>query len=631
MSILATSAALMAAAVIPTLILLLLLNTAEVRLSGGFRWRAGRPWGPIAVAFLAGVACAWPAYELERCLVKAPWELDSMGAILLFWVVVAGAVEEGCKFAAYHLGPSSSSFNREEYDGILFAAAVALGFACVENVLYVREAGFDTARVRALTAVPAHAMFGISMGVGLGLARTRARVGWSSMGLPLTTLALAITAHGIYDVLASMPARVAIMGIALFLTVLLAITTSLCWRARRRSPAFGGTRSTLPPPCGTLRLPPMPQERNPWMAGALGLIPGLGQAYNGELPKSALFLGIGLLNIGLYWLAHLFVTDSVGALELLKTFGITVTIKPDELARAVEQKRLLEPTLLGLVLMWEVVGAVEAWSTARQRWRLPQIHAVRRSYAPHGMGASYVTHVFLVFLLVIAPVVEFAAGGSPSSAAADPKKSEAEQSASQDGGNLLNTSGSDNPDDMGGRVEWKLTWVKAPVHIEGWQETREGTQAGASPAEDDSRPQLPSGQDGELSPPSRQRPFPRAHEGEQGSYNQYLSWQIRRRHTDGHFFRHVHPSTWAVVHYRIRQDGRLLEARLVKHGGPLEEAERAVDVIRLSAPYEPLPENARGLDVIELFWSTDNGRFTPGSLEESLSRLPDGRRVRALK
>lgn len=628
MSALATSTALIAAAVIPSLVLLLLLNTAELRLVGGIRWRAGRPWGPLALAFVAGVAGAWPAYGLERCLVKAPWALDNMGAVILFWVIVAGAVEEGCKFAAYHLGPSTSSFNQDEYDGILFAAAVALGFACIENVLYVREAGFETARLRAVTAVPAHAMFGVLMGVGLGVAKSRARVGWSPMGVSLTALALAVAAHGVYDVLASLPVRVATIGITIFLTALLAITTRLCWRARRHSPAFGGQRFTLPPPCGTLRLPPMPAPRNPWMAGLLGLIPGLGQAYNGELPKSALFLSVGLMNIGLYWVAHMFVTDPMGAIALLKTFGITITVKPEELTLAVEQKRLLEPTLLGLVLMWEMVGAAEAWSTARRRWRLPQIHAVRRSFAPHGFGASYVAHVLVVFLLVIAPVVEFAAGGTPSPAASEPGKTHGETAETSAG---MSTAGQEAAN-AGRQREWTLTWVKAPVHIEGWQERPEGRESGASRAQDDFIPRPPTAMGGDLSSFPRHARYPRPRAGQSGSYDQYLSYQIRRRGTDMHFFRHVRRSTWAVVHYRIRHDGRLLLAELVKYGGgPLDQAKRAVDVIRWSAPYEPLPEDARELDVIELFWSVRYRQFTPGSLEESLSQLPDGRRVRATK
>lgn len=621
--------ALTLAAVVPSILLLLALNTAELRLRGGLHWRSGRAWPPVLMSFFVGVACALPAYWVERGLVKAPWELGNLGAVLLFWLIVAGATEEGCKFVAYHLCPAHACWNQEEYDGILYAAAVALGFATIENVLYVREAGWEVAKLRAVTAVPAHAMFGILMGAGLGVARVRTRVGWSAAGIPLTALALAVGAHGVYDVLASLPSRVALIGISAFLLVLLGVCLRICASARRRSAAFGGQRTALPPPHGSTRLPAMPVVRDPWTAGALGLVPGLGQAYNGELSKSFLFLSIGLLNLLLYWVAHLFVTDAAGALTLLERLGITVAVTPAELERAVEQKRMLEPTLLSLVLMWEAVGAWEAWATARRRWRLPQVHAVRRSFASHGFGASYAMHVFLVFLLVVAPIADVVTGGG-----AGPTATASEEASADAGGGEAQQDKTDGGDETAAareRREWKLTWVTMPDHVEGWQTRPEGRPEGQTAPHETAPVLPPSGEDGDLAAPRVAPPQQQPASGEAGSYNQYLSYQIRRRHNDMYYFRNVRPTTWAVVHYRIRGDGALLQAELMKFGGgPRSDATRAVEVIRCSAPYQPLPEGARELDVIELFWTLSNQRFTPGSLEEQLSRLPDGRRIRAV-
>ena len=50
------------------------------------------------------------------------------------------------------------------YDGILYGASVSLGFATVENILYLFTYGLNTAFLRALLPVSSHAIFGVVMG-----------------------------------------------------------------------------------------------------------------------------------------------------------------------------------------------------------------------------------------------------------------------------------------------------------------------------------------------------------------------------------------------------------------------------------------------------------------------------------
>ena len=85
--------------------------------------------------------------------------------------VVAGFSEELFKFLALYLLFWRTSVINEKFDGIVYATFVSLGFAGVENVLYVIEGGLSTGMVRAITAVPAHAIFGITMGFYAGQAR----------------------------------------------------------------------------------------------------------------------------------------------------------------------------------------------------------------------------------------------------------------------------------------------------------------------------------------------------------------------------------------------------------------------------------------------------------------------------
>jgi protease PrsW len=52
----------------------------------------------------------------------------------------------------------------EPLDGLVYGAAVSLGFATFENVLYVAQHGMGTAILRAFTAVPGHAFSGAILG-----------------------------------------------------------------------------------------------------------------------------------------------------------------------------------------------------------------------------------------------------------------------------------------------------------------------------------------------------------------------------------------------------------------------------------------------------------------------------------
>jgi protease PrsW len=59
----------------------------------------------------------------------------------------------------------------DPYDGILYGASVSLGFATVENILYLVEFGLQTAFIRAFLPVSSHALFGVVMGYYLGRAK----------------------------------------------------------------------------------------------------------------------------------------------------------------------------------------------------------------------------------------------------------------------------------------------------------------------------------------------------------------------------------------------------------------------------------------------------------------------------
>ncbi len=59
----------------------------------------------------------------------------------------------------------------EHYDGIIYAVFVSLGFALVENIMYVVNRGMGVALIRAVLSVPGHGSFGVLMGYYFSLAK----------------------------------------------------------------------------------------------------------------------------------------------------------------------------------------------------------------------------------------------------------------------------------------------------------------------------------------------------------------------------------------------------------------------------------------------------------------------------
>ncbi len=89
----------------------------------------------------------------------------------------------------------NKNFN-EPFDGIVYAAMVGMGFATLENILYVYQFGIPTGIMRMFTAVPAHACFAILMGYYLGRAKFTPH---RKLYYSLLALISATVFHGLYD------------------------------------------------------------------------------------------------------------------------------------------------------------------------------------------------------------------------------------------------------------------------------------------------------------------------------------------------------------------------------------------------------------------------------------------------
>lgn len=108
---------------------------------------------------------------------------------------IVGLIEEFSKFIIVkNYAQNHKEFN-EPFDGIVYAVMVSMGFAALENVLYVFQFGYSIGITRAFTAVPAHATFGILMGYFMGKAKfSNNRIKYNLLGLLTATIF-----HGAYD------------------------------------------------------------------------------------------------------------------------------------------------------------------------------------------------------------------------------------------------------------------------------------------------------------------------------------------------------------------------------------------------------------------------------------------------
>lgn len=156
------------------------------------------PLGLCLKIALFGAIATVPILLFEILMSKFEYFLGNSQIMKAFWnsFMVAGLVEETFKFLVIYLFIWKNKNFDEPFDGIVYATFASLGFALVENILYVFENGAGTGILRAFTAVPAHTMFGITMGYFFGVAKFSDS---NKTSLLAASLVVPIFIHGFYD------------------------------------------------------------------------------------------------------------------------------------------------------------------------------------------------------------------------------------------------------------------------------------------------------------------------------------------------------------------------------------------------------------------------------------------------
>jgi RsiW-degrading membrane proteinase PrsW (M82 family) len=123
--------------------------------------------------------------------------------LFLSYFVVPGFIEEGVKYRVFLKKAWNDPNFDYRFDGVVYAVFISLGFAAVENVMYVLTSGFSTAVVRAIFSIPGHAMFGVVMGAGCSQAKWMEahRQFQQAAALRTKSWVTAAILHGLYDFL----------------------------------------------------------------------------------------------------------------------------------------------------------------------------------------------------------------------------------------------------------------------------------------------------------------------------------------------------------------------------------------------------------------------------------------------
>ena len=191
------------------------------------------PFGLLLALFGCGMLSCIPASILEDVftgILDAVNVQDQTTYYIIMCFGIVAIAEEGSKYFFLKRKTWRSPDFNYTFDGIVYAVFVGLGFAGLENILYVLNYGFGVVISRGLLAIPGHCTFAVFMGLFYSRAKFFEAYGYRGKARHSKRLALLVPMmlHGFYDFCLMMSddrliyvflVFVVIVDIAAFLTV----------------------------------------------------------------------------------------------------------------------------------------------------------------------------------------------------------------------------------------------------------------------------------------------------------------------------------------------------------------------------------------------------------------------------
>ena len=266
------SSVLLVAALLPAVVLLAFIYNKDKA--------EKEPIGLVLRVFIFG-AIAGPIAAILENLAFGVFELVIPEGMLLFileYFIGVAAVEEAVKYAALNTVRKHPEFNYV-FDAVVYAVAAALGFAALENVLYVFDGGLEVAVMRAMFSVPGHCADGAVMGCFFGMARHYEVLGDKARSRRNYWLAFLLPTieHGFYDAaLSSESDLFALLAMAVEVAFMIWALALVNRMAKNDKPLGGASFRQLqqngqPPYMSSTPIPPAPSQpgypSNPYQQG----------------------------------------------------------------------------------------------------------------------------------------------------------------------------------------------------------------------------------------------------------------------------------------------------------------------------------------------------------------------------
>ncbi len=154
----------------------------------------------LLITYALGALAVIPSIFVEEILLKFN-VFTGVGKAFYNAFIVAALTEEFFKRLVVLKVPYRTSYFNERLDGIVYGVFAALGFATVENIMYVVFAYTNNPFIglyRGIFSVPAHGVFGITMGYYLSLAKFNLDEAGKKSNLA-KSLVMPVILHGIFD------------------------------------------------------------------------------------------------------------------------------------------------------------------------------------------------------------------------------------------------------------------------------------------------------------------------------------------------------------------------------------------------------------------------------------------------
>lgn len=172
--------------------------------------------------FILGTFISIIAITVENFLMKINI-FEGYSNLIYISFIVAALTEEGLKGLVLIPNLLKEKKFNEKLDGIIYSIFLSLGFATIENIIYIlfedSQTAFEVGIIRAVISVPAHIMFAITMGYYVS------KYKFSNKSIKkreylIMSILVPILLHGFFDFILMIEYRWSIVVFMLYIVIL---------------------------------------------------------------------------------------------------------------------------------------------------------------------------------------------------------------------------------------------------------------------------------------------------------------------------------------------------------------------------------------------------------------------------